>query len=193
MDKLGQSFICGALFFFFYHTSQLPATSPHTSPQFSWVSNCRKKIDLLSSPGHISGIWLEFNSLQGGFWPKMRPAQSGVWFLCQNVGERSRAKGFRNSFIQHALKKRNMSRPKLEKKNIKLTKLLQSIFWDLKWEYSCECLRRTWVTVSIQVWLHHPLSYWTNIHGITSLLTNTHTRPKTKLQMRKRMNIFSPS
>ena len=29
--------------------------------------------------------------------------------------------------------------------------------------------------------------------GITSLLTNTHMRPKSKLQMRKRMNIFSPS
>ena len=28
--------------------------------------------------------------------------------------------------------------------------------------------------------------------GITSLLTNTHMRPKSKLQMRKRMNIFSP-
>ena len=35
-------------------------------------------------PPPQTGIWLEFCSMQWGIWPKMRPTQSGIWFLCQN-------------------------------------------------------------------------------------------------------------
>ena len=192
MDKLGQSFICGALFFFFYHTSPLPATSPHTSPQFSWVSNCRKKIDLLSPPGISRAFDWSLTPYSGDFDPKWGPPSRAFDFCVKRLVSGREQKDFVILSLSMC-SKNGTCLDQNWKKNIKLTKLLHSIFWDLKWEYSCECLRRTWVTVSFQVWLHHPPSYRTNIHGIRSLLTNTHTRPKSKLQMRKRMNIFSPS
>ena len=191
MDKLGQSFICSALFFF-YHTSPPPATSPHTSPQFSWVSNCRKKIDLLSPPGISRAFDWSLTPYSGDFDPKWGPPSRAFDFCVKRLVSGREQKDFVILSLSMC-SKNGTCLDQNWKKNIKLTKLLHSIFWDLKWEYSCECLRRTWVTVSIQVWLHHPLSYRTNVHGITSLLTNTHTRPKSKLQMRKRMNIFSPS
>ena len=45
-------------------------------------------------PGQSPGIWLALSSAQWGIWPEIRP--SGA-FDCQ----RSEAKGFRNSLIQH--------------------------------------------------------------------------------------------
>ena len=44
-------------------------------------------------PGHLTRV-------QWGIWPKMRPAGWGIWLSCQNVCQRSEAKGFRNSLIQ---------------------------------------------------------------------------------------------
>ena len=52
-------------------------------------------------PGQSPGIWLLLSSVQWGIWPKMRPARWGIWLSCQNVCQRSEAKGFRNSLIQH--------------------------------------------------------------------------------------------
>ena len=40
------------------------------------------------------GIWLEFCSTQWIIWPKMRNAQSGIWLLCQNSGQRCKQKDF---------------------------------------------------------------------------------------------------
>ena len=52
-------------------------------------------------PGQSPGIWLALSSVQRGIWPKMRPARWGIWLSCLNVCQRSEAKGFRNSLIQH--------------------------------------------------------------------------------------------
>ena len=52
-------------------------------------------------PRQSPGIWLMLSSIQWGIWPKRRPAQWGIWLSCQNVCQRSEAKGFRNSLIQH--------------------------------------------------------------------------------------------
>ena len=52
-------------------------------------------------PGQSPGIWLALSSVQWGIWLKMRPARWGIWLSCQNVCQRSEAKGFRNSLIQH--------------------------------------------------------------------------------------------
>ena len=46
-------------------------------------------------------IWLALSSVQWGIWPKMRPARWCIWLSCQNVCQRSEAKGYRNSLIQH--------------------------------------------------------------------------------------------
>ena len=54
-----------------------------------------------SPPGQSPGIWLALNSVQRGIWPKTRPARWGIWLSCLNVCQRSEAKGFRNSLIQH--------------------------------------------------------------------------------------------
>ena len=51
--------------------------------------------------GQPPGIWLALSSVQGGIWPKMRPARWGIWLSCQNVCQQSETKGFRNSLIQH--------------------------------------------------------------------------------------------
>ena len=51
-------------------------------------------------PGQSPGIWLALSSVQQRIWPKMRPARWGIWLSCQNVCQRSEAKGFRNSLIQ---------------------------------------------------------------------------------------------
>ena len=51
-------------------------------------------------PGQSPGIWLALSSVQRGIWPKMRPARWSIWLACQNVCQRSEAKGFRNSLIQ---------------------------------------------------------------------------------------------
>ena len=48
-------------------------------------------------PGQSPGIWFALSSAQWGIWPKMRPARWGIWLSCQNVCQRSEAKGFRNS------------------------------------------------------------------------------------------------
>ena len=145
MDKLRQSFICGALFFFFLtiHPHCLPPAliHLHNFPGFQIVE---KRLICFLPPG-ISGIWLEFNSLQGGFWPKMRPAQSGLCVKTLVSGREQ--KDFVILSFSMCSKNGTCLDQNWKKKNIKLTKLLLSIFWDLKWEYSCECLRRTWVTV----------------------------------------------
>ena len=47
-------------------------------------------------PGHLTRVKLR----TVGIWPKMRPARWGIWLSCQNVWQRSEAKGFRNSLIQ---------------------------------------------------------------------------------------------
>ena len=52
-------------------------------------------------PRQSPGIWLALSSVQREIWSKMRPARSGIWLSCQNVCQRSEAKGFRNSLIQH--------------------------------------------------------------------------------------------
>ena len=39
------------------------------------------------------------SSIQWAIWPKMRPARWGIWLSCQNVCQRSEAKGFRNSWF----------------------------------------------------------------------------------------------
>ena len=54
-----------------------------------------------SPPGQSPGIWLTLSSVQRGIWPKMRPARWGIWLSCLNVCQRSEAKGFCNSLIQH--------------------------------------------------------------------------------------------
>ena len=45
-------------------------------------------------PGQSPGIWLALSSVQWGIWPKMRPAWWGIWLSCQDVCQRSGAKGF---------------------------------------------------------------------------------------------------
>ena len=191
MDKLGQSFICSALFFFFtIHPHRLPPAliHLHNFPGFQIV----EKRLICSLPPGISLFDWSLTPYRGDFDPKWGPPSRAFDFCVKTLVSGREQKDFVILSLSMC-SKNGTCLDQNWKKNIKLTKLLHSIFWDLKWEYSCECLRRTWVTVSIQVWLHHPLSYRTNVHGITSLLTNTHTRPKSKLQMRKRMNIFSPS
>ena len=34
-------------------------------------------------PNHLPHIWLEFSTVQWRIWPKIRPAQSGIWLSCQ--------------------------------------------------------------------------------------------------------------
>ena len=52
-------------------------------------------------PGQSPAIWCSLSSVQRGIWSKMRPARWGIWLSCQNVCQRSEAKGFCNSLIQH--------------------------------------------------------------------------------------------
>ena len=64
---------------------------PRLNIQWDWKEALRcvgyipvnsKTVHLPSA--HSPGIWLEFYSVQWGIWPKLRPAQSGIWLSCQN-------------------------------------------------------------------------------------------------------------
>ena len=67
----------------------LPHRINYKSVRLSWQVNSKTA----HPPGQFPGIWPA--------WPKMRPARWGIWLSCQNVCQRSEAKGFRNSLIQH--------------------------------------------------------------------------------------------
>ena len=42
-----------------------------------------KTAHLPPPPHHLPRIWLEFSTVQWRIWPKIRPAQSGIWLSCQ--------------------------------------------------------------------------------------------------------------
>ena len=164
------------LFFFFFtiHSHCLPPALVHLH-NFPGFQIVEKTLICFLPPGISRAFDWSLTPYRGDFNPKRGPPSRAFDFCVKTLVSGREQKDFVNlSFSMCS--KNGTCLDQNWKKNIKLTKLLLGIFWDLKWEYSCECLRRTWVTVSIQVWLHHPFSYQTNVHGITSQFLPTHIR-----------------
>ena len=75
-------------------TSEYPATL-FTCVDAIWTTRYSRP------PGESPGIWIVLSSVEREIWPKMRPARRGIWCSCQNICQRSEAKGFCNSLIPH--------------------------------------------------------------------------------------------